>query len=68
VLTFDYRGWGASDSRLILVDGALQPVREVVDPLDMAADILNAIHWMVGEPEAVSPVAWWCMPPGTIRA
>jgi Dienelactone hydrolase and related enzymes len=51
VLTFDYRGWGASDSRLILVNGAPQPVREVVDPLDMAADILNAIHWMVGEPQ-----------------
>ena len=44
-------GWGASDSRMILVDRALQLVREVVDPLDMAADILNAIHWAQGEPQ-----------------
>src|SRR5712692_1026297 len=50
VVTFDYRGWGASDSRLILTGPApaerpnhrftaeVQEVREVVDPLDMTTD------------------------------
>jgi dienelactone hydrolase len=60
VVTFDYRGWGKSDSRLILSDkklerknGALiaqvKEVREVVDPIDQTTDILNAIHWVNGE-------------------
>lgn len=60
VVTFDYRGWGRSDSRLILAgkppekkDGKLvaevKEVREVVDPIDQTTDILNAIHWVVGE-------------------
>jgi len=60
VVTFDYRGWGKSDSRLILADGKPQPkdgkliaevkeVREVVDPIDQTTDIMNAIHWAVGE-------------------
>jgi uncharacterized protein len=60
VVAFDYRGWGNSDSRLILVgkkpekkDGKLvaevKEVREVVDPIDQTTDILNAIHWVVGE-------------------
>jgi dienelactone hydrolase len=63
VVTFDYRGWGASDSRLILTGPApaerphhrftaeVQEVREVVDPLDMAIDLLNAIHWVQAEPQ-----------------
>ena len=63
VLTFDYRGWGASDSRVILTQPAPQDksdgrfmaevkeVREVVDPLDQTTDILNAIHFIVGEPQ-----------------
>lgn len=63
VLTFDYRGWGASDSRVILTRPAppnppnhkftaeVQEVREVVDPLDMADDWLAAINWVVGEPQ-----------------
>lgn len=57
---FDYRGWGKSDARLILSgpkpekkDGKLvaevKEVREVVDPIDQTADILNAIHWVAGE-------------------
>jgi hypothetical protein len=60
VVTFDYRGWGKSDSRLILAGGKLEPkdgkliaevrqVREVVDPIDQTTDIMNAIHWAVGE-------------------
>jgi uncharacterized protein len=63
VVTFDYRGWGQSDSRLILTGPApaekkanrfsveVQEVREVVDPLDMTTDWLNALHWLQGEPQ-----------------
>ncbi len=60
VVAFDYRGWGKSDSRLILADKTLEKkdgkliaevreVREVVDPIDQTTDIMNAIHWVVGE-------------------
>jgi len=60
VVAFDYRGWGKSDSRLILADSKLErrdgelraevkEVREVVDPIDQTTDIINAIHWAVGE-------------------
>ena len=60
MIAFDYRGWGKSDSRLILAgdklekkDGKLiaevKEVREVVDPIDQTTDILNAIHWAAGE-------------------
>jgi uncharacterized protein len=60
VVAFDYRGWGKSDSRLILAGGKpekkdgkliaeVQEVREVVDPIDQTTDILNAIHWAAGE-------------------
>ena len=65
VITFDYRGWGQSDSRLILtgaspvkpISGQSQKftaevaeVREVVDPLEFVTDWFNAIHWAMGEP------------------
>jgi outer membrane protein assembly factor BamB/dienelactone hydrolase len=60
-IVFDYRGWGASDGRLVLAappaekagrrfTAEVQEVRGVVDPLDQATDLLNAIHWAVGEP------------------
>jgi hypothetical protein len=60
-VTFDYRGWGKSDSRLILAGGKPEPkdgkliaevrdVREVVDPIDQTTDLLNAINWVQGEP------------------
>jgi dienelactone hydrolase len=60
VVTFDYRGWGKSDSRLILAGKSLEKregklfaqvkeVREVVDPIDQTTDILNAINWVAGE-------------------
>jgi dienelactone hydrolase len=51
VLTFDYRGWGDSDSRIARVKGRAQDVREVVDPLDFGTDWLNAIHFAAGEPQ-----------------
>jgi dienelactone hydrolase len=65
VLSFDYRGWGESDARLILsgpspvkpISGQSQKftaevmeVREVIDPLEFVADWFNAIHWAMGEP------------------
>ena len=60
VVAFDYRGWGGSDSRLVVSgkkpekqDGKLiaevKEVREVVDPIDQTTDIMNAIHWAVGD-------------------
>ena len=64
VLAFDYRGWGESDSRVILTSpepaehpggkftAEVAEVREVVDPLDMAIDWFNAIHFIAGEPQA----------------
>ena len=62
VIVFDYRGWGSSESRVMQttpaageksVDerfaGEMKALREVVDPLDQAMDIQNAIHWAMGE-------------------
>ena len=59
VVTFDYRGWGKSDGRLIATekptskDGTLTAkvieVRGVVDPIDQTTDIMNAINWVQGE-------------------
>jgi pimeloyl-ACP methyl ester carboxylesterase len=61
VVTFDYRGWGASEGRLVaskpLARGKpgesftaeVKEIREVVDPLDQTTDLLNAIHWAHGE-------------------
>jgi pimeloyl-ACP methyl ester carboxylesterase len=63
VLIFDYRGWGASDSRVILTGPApartkdlrftaeVQEVREVVDPIDQTTDLANAVSWIYGEPQ-----------------
>lgn len=61
-VTFDYRGWGASESRVVLAQPAPSErgkgrftaevigVREVVDPLDQTTDLLNVLHWVQGEP------------------
>jgi dienelactone hydrolase len=60
-VVFDYRGWGASDARLVRAGsptpGAggspstaqVKPLREVVDPLDQTTDLQNAVHWVHGE-------------------
>lgn len=62
VITFDYRGWGESDSRVILTSpspekkdglkftGEVLEVREVVDPFEQTTDWFNVIHWAMGEP------------------
>lgn len=62
VLTFDYRGWGASDSKVILTakkepaekqnqryTAEVQAIREVVSPYDFILDWQNAIHFVAGE-------------------
>ena len=62
VIVFDYRGWGSSESRVMQTapaageksidgrfTGEMKALREVVDPLDQAMDIQNAIHWAMGE-------------------
>jgi dienelactone hydrolase len=65
VVAFDYRGWGESDSRVILTGAApdraqrdgtrftaqVQEVLEVMDPIEQATDIFNVIHWAMGEPQ-----------------
>jgi dienelactone hydrolase len=61
VLTFDYRGWGQSDGRIILTsppekkDGRrftaqVEELREYVDPLEQTTDWFNVINWAMGEP------------------
>jgi len=63
VVTFDYRGWGDSNSRVILTapeprdhpngrfTAEVQEVREVVDPMDETTDWFNAIDWLEAEPQ-----------------
>lgn len=72
VLTFDYRGWGDSDSRLVLKEPMpaldekgeatvrVQAIRELVDPFDQVEDIMNALDFIEGEP-GVDPerIALW---------
>lgn len=62
VLTFDYRGWGDSDCRLIFKEKMpeldkngevvvrVQAVQKLVDPIDQTEDIINCINFIVGEP------------------
>jgi dienelactone hydrolase len=61
VVVFDYRGWGASEGRIVAVKplargkpgepvtAEVQEIREVVDPFDQTTDLLNVIHWVHGE-------------------
>ena len=61
VFTFDYRGWGESDSRLVMLDPMPKPgadgkvtvtalaIRELVDPLDQQEDIDAALSFVEGE-------------------
>lgn len=66
VMTFDYRGWGESDGRVIpsrdtprLLEAGEQTLtvrvlREIVDPIDQTADIKNCLHFLASE-EGVDP-------------
>lgn len=61
-IAFDYRGWGESDSRLVLAEPSapegrqnpyraeVREVRGVIDPIEQATDIFNVIHWAMAEP------------------
>jgi pimeloyl-ACP methyl ester carboxylesterase len=61
VVTFDYRGWGASEGRVLLTKPGERPkagepftaevkeIREIVDPLEQTTDLLNVLHWVQGE-------------------
>ncbi len=72
VLAFDYRGWGESDSRLVVrgempkpdeegyVTVKAQAIRQLVDPLDQQEDIDAAITFVEGEPHAdASRIGIW---------
>jgi dienelactone hydrolase len=61
VITFDYRGWGQSDGRLIMAaspekrtgrrfTAEVQELREYVDPIEQITDWFNVVHWAMAEP------------------
>ena len=61
VITFDYRGWGQSDGRVVLTappekkegrrfTAQVEELREYVDPLEQTTDWFNVINWAMGEP------------------
>lgn len=62
VMTFDYRGWGGSDSRLVvngkipkagedgMVSVSAQAITQLVAPFDQQLDIAAAISFIEGEP------------------
>lgn len=64
VLTFDYRGWGDSDGKLVAAEPLPESsrevgsevtvparvIREVVDPYDQIEDVRNAFAWLLAEP------------------
>ncbi len=60
VLAFDYRGWGASDGKLVRTGARPQgdmdefvlrvvEIRTVVDPLDQLEDVRNAYYFLIGD-------------------
>jgi dipeptidyl aminopeptidase/acylaminoacyl peptidase len=59
-LTFDYRGWGESDGKVVVQDPLpkepaettvrVKVVREVVDPFDELWDVRHALDYLEGEP------------------
>ena len=61
VITFDYRGWGQSDGRIVLTsppekkDGRrftaqVEELREYIDPIEQTTDWFSVINWAMGEP------------------
>lgn len=61
-MTFDYRGWGESDGRIIAAPGGprlteaaemtlkVRVLREIVDPIDQTADVKNCLAFLATEP------------------
>lgn len=62
VLTFDYRGWGESDGRVVLVKpqptlppgrrftAEVEALRGYVDPSEQAQDWFNVLNWVAADP------------------
>ena len=62
-MTFDYRGWGGSDGRIIPASGAqrlleagerdlkVRVLREIVDPIDRTADVTACLAFLSSEPD-----------------
>jgi len=62
VLTFDYRGWGESDNRLVIKGKMPKPdangeitvtakaIRKLVDPVDQIRDIVSCMDYLAAEP------------------
>lgn len=62
VMTFDYRGWGLSDGRIIpegdappLLEAGIRTLqvrvlRETIDPIDRAEDIVTCLNFLATEP------------------
>lgn len=60
-MTFDYRGWGESDGRIISVDATprlltagettmpVRVLREIVDPVDQVADVRACLSYLTTE-------------------
>ena len=72
VLAFDYRGWGESDSKLVVqgdmpdrdADGIVtvraREIRNVVDPIDQTVDIQRAFDFIEGEPNVdTTRLGYW---------
>ena len=72
VLAFDYRGWGESDGKLVVigempergVNGEVEvfarEIRRVVDPIDQTLDIRRAFDFVEGEPGVdVDRIGYW---------
>ncbi len=71
-LTFDYRGWGESDGKLIPAADApmltqagevtlkVRVLREIVDPVDQTTDVRNCLAYLLSEQGVdASRVALW---------
>ena len=71
-LTFDYRGWGESDGKLIPTADTpmltetgeatlkVRVLREIVDPVDQTTDVRNCLAYLLSEPGVdASRVALW---------
>ena len=72
VLAFDYRGWGESDGKLVVIGDMPEPgvngevhvfareIRTVVDPIDQTLDIRRAFDFIEGEPNVdTSRLGYW---------
>jgi alpha/beta superfamily hydrolase len=71
-VTFDYRGWGESDGRLVPAEplpaerpagpftARVRELREVMDPPAELEDLANVLHWLQAEPQVeVNRIALW---------